>query len=737
MAFKKVGLGALLLTVLPVHGVTAQVTSGAIPPPDSLAEMSEADAVDLDTIRAGRFDNGKMWTFEYPPTDYLRETYAIEADAAWFERARLGALRIPGCSASFVSPNGLVMTNHHCAREFVVQVSEDGEDLLDNGFYAASLGEEREVTDFEADQLLEVFDVTSEVDAALEGITDPSARSDAREAVEEEIQERLSAERGGEEAGIEVETIELWNGARTSAYVFRRYENVKLVFAPELQIGFFGGDSDNFTYPRYALDFSFFRIYGDDGRPLETEHYFRWSEDGVEEGDVVFIVGNPGGSSRLQTVAELEFRRAVQDRALLDFLTSRLEALEDFREASPEAAEEEDVRNDIFGLENSLKASQGIWAGLFDPVLMARRADSERAFREALAADSALQAEYGGLLDRMADVQRRKAEMADLFGAFAVFGNPDFTAATILRGIWAIQMLSARAQGAPAEVLTELRARFDSVPDQPEELQIQLMEARFDDMAMHLGATNPSVSGILAGRTPEEAARAIVGASALADSAAAAAALDAGTVGISDPALELMRWFLPAFGEFQSRISPIGDEESDLAARLGQARFAVYGTSIPPDATFSLRIADGVVKSYDYNGTTAPTHTTFFGLYDHFYSYGADSPWTLPERWKNPPEGLDLGTPMNFISTNDIIGGNSGSPVLNQDLEIVGVVFDGNIESLPGEFIYVDTRNRSISVDARGILEALDDVYDADRIVMELTTGRLFETEDEADRARH
>ena len=730
---QSVVLSVTLASMIPVPAA-AQVTPDTIPLPDSAEEATEA--VDLDTIRAGRFDNGKMWTFEYPPTDYLRETYAIEADEAWFERARLGALRIPGCSASFVSPNGLIMTNHHCAREFVVQVSGDGEDLLDNGFYATNLDEERAVTEFEADQLLEVFDVTSEVDAALEGIADPGARSDAREAIEEEIQERLAAERGGEEAGIEVEMIQLWNGARTSAYVFRRYENVKLVFSPELQMGFFGGDADNFTYPRYALDFSFFRIYGDDGRPLESEHYFPWSEDGVEEGDAVFIVGNPGGTSRLQTMAELEFRRTVQDRALLDFLSSRVEALEDFQEASPEEAEAEDVTNDIFGLENSLKASQGILGGLFDPVLMARRADSERAFREALAADSALQAEYGDLFDRMADVQRRKAELADLFGAFVAFGNPDFTAATILRGIWAIQMLSARSQGAPAEVLTELRARFDSVPDQPEELQIQLMEARFDDMATNLGATNPNVSGILLGRTPEEAARAIVMGSALADSAAAATALDAGTLGVGDPAVGLMRWFLPAFGEFQSRISPIGDEESDLAARLGQARFEVYGTSIPPDATFSLRIADGVVKSYEYNGTTAPTHTTFFGLYDHFYSYGADSPWTLPERWENPPEGLDLRTPMNFISTNDIVGGNSGSPVLNKDLEIVGVVFDGNIESLPGEFIYVDTHNRSISVDARGILEALDDVYDADRIVMELTTGRLFETEDEADRAR-
>ncbi len=714
--------------------VGSRADGQATPPAESTAEAVEV--VDLDTIKAGPFDNGKMWTFEYPPVDYLRETYGIEADEAWFERARLGALRIPSCSASFVSPNGLVMTNHHCAREFVVQVSEDGEDLLETGFYASSLDEERAVTDFEADQLIEILDVTEDVDAALAGITDPGERSDARDAVEEEIQKRLAAERGGEEAGIAVETVGLWNGVRTSAYVFRRYESAKLVFAPELQIGYFGGDPDNFTYPRYNLDFSFFRIYDDDGQPLRSEHYFPWSQDGAEEGDAVFIVGNPGGTSRLQTMAELEFRRTVQDRALLDFLASRLEALEDFQASNPEEAEEIDIQNEIFSLENSLKAYEGIWEGFHDPVLMARRRDSERALREALAADSTLQSLYGDLLARMADVQARKTEMADQFRAFAVFGNPDLTAATTLRGIWALQLLSASAQGAPPEALAGLRARFDSVPDQPEELQVQFMTARFEDMATNLDAADPAVSGILQGRTPEEAARSIVFASALADSATAASAVDAGLVGMTDPAVALMRWFLPAFGQYQNRAIAISDEESDLAERLGRARFEVYGTSIPPDATFSLRIADGVVKAYEYNGTEAPVHTTFFGLYDHYYSYGADSPWTLPERWVRPPEGLDLFTPMNFVSTNDIIGGNSGSPVLSRDLEIVGVVFDGNIESLPGEFIYVDTRGRSISVDARAILEVLDDVYDADRIWLELTTGRLFETEDEADRAR-
>ena len=330
---QSVVLSVTLASMIPVPAA-AQVTPDTIPLPDSAEEATEA--VDLDTIRAGRFDNGKMWTFEYPPTDYLRETYAIEADEAWFERARLGALRIPGCSASFVSPNGLIMTNHHCAREFVVQVSGDGEDLLDNGFYATNLDEERAVTEFEADQLLEVFDVTSEVDAALEGIADPGARSDAREAIEEEIQERLAAERGGEEAGIEVEMIQLWNGARTSAYVFRRYENVKLVFSPELQMGFFGGDADNFTYPRYSIDFSFLRAY-EDGKPANTtKHYFKWKSGGAKKDELVFVSGNPGTTNRLLTKAQLEFERDIKIPMRIESLTNALRISKDWAGVDPE-----------------------------------------------------------------------------------------------------------------------------------------------------------------------------------------------------------------------------------------------------------------------------------------------------------------------------------------------------------------------------------------------------------------
>ena len=328
--------------------------------------------VDLDTVQAGPFDQGKMWTFEFPPTDYIEDTHGFRPDDAWFERARLGALRIPSCSASFVSPNGLVLTNHHCARDFVTQVSGEGEGLLDDGFRATDLADERPVEDFEADQLVEIVDVTEEVNAAVDAVA-ADQRGEVRESLLEEIEARILEQRGGEDSGYAVEMISLYNGGRTSAYVFRRYTNVKLVMAPELQIGFFGGDPDNFTFPRYNLDFSLFRVYGDDGDPLATENYFPFDKDGLQEGDPIFIVGNPGSTHRLQTVAELEFRRDISDRYLLETFRRRMRVLDAFIQANPEVAEQHNLRNEYFSLSNSEEAYDGQIRGLEDPLIIARR----------------------------------------------------------------------------------------------------------------------------------------------------------------------------------------------------------------------------------------------------------------------------------------------------------------------------------------------------------------------------
>ena len=690
--------------------------------------------VDLDTVRAGPFDQGKMWTFEAPPVQYFQDTYGLRLDEAWFERARLGALRIPSCSASLVSPNGLVLTNHHCAREFLSQVTRPGETLLDDGFVAQNLADERPVEDFEADQLVEIVDVTDEVNSALDAL--PAAdRADARGELLDEIEQRILAQRGGEDSGYVVEMISLYNGGRTSAYVFRRYTNARIVAAPELQIGFFGGDPDNFTYPRYNLDFTLFRLYGDDDRPLEVENYFPFDDDGLEEGDPIFIVGNPGSTSRLQTVAELEFRRDISDRYVLVLLRTRMEAIDAFIRAFPVEAEARDLRNTYFSLSNSLKAYTGQVTGLEDPIVIARRMDTERRFQEAIDASPELRSRYGDLIERMAELQARKREQEAGFGAFLAMTSPDLESATLHRALLAYQVVSARQNGAPAGAVQEVVDELLAVPQQHASLDRALMEARFRDFVRFYGADSQLATAVLAGQSVEARAQAVLAGSVLADSARAAAAIQGNTLTMNDPALAIVRAYLPAFIEFQQTAGSIFPEEGEIAAELGRARFEVYGTDVPPDATFSLRIADGLVTGYEYNGTIAPVFTTFYGIYDRHYSFPGKTDWALPEKWQGPPAGLDLTTPMNFISTADIIGGNSGSPVLDQELEVVGVVFDGNIESLPGDYIYLPEKNRSVTVDVRAILESLDVIYDADRLVLELTTGRLVQTEREADQA--
>lgn len=688
--------------------------------------------VDLDTIEAGPFDQGKMWTFEYPPVEYFAETYGLRPDDAWFEKARLGALRIPNCSASFVSSHGLVLTNHHCARSFVSGISGPGEALLDDGFVATDLVDERPVEDFEADRLIRIVDVTDEVNGALDPIP-PEERPAAREALLGEIEERIRTEHGGEQGGHVVEMVSLYNGGKTSAYVFRRYTNARLVMAPELQIGFFGGDEDNFTYPRYNLDFAFFRLYDDSGAPLRSEPYFAVDRDGVEAGDVVFIVGNPGSTSRLQTVAQLEFRRDVGDRSIIELLESRMVALDDFIRLNSEVAEERDLRNTYFSLANSLKAFRGQLRGLEDPVILARRADAERDFQAAIEADPDLEDRFGTLIDEMAALQERKRERAPGFGAFLAMTSPDMASATLHRALLAFQILSARQRGAPSEQTEALFEQLKAVPNQPPALDRALMEARFHDFVDLYGEASDLASAVLGGSTVEVRARQVASASQLRDSASAVEAMESGAVGLEDPAIGVVRAYLPTFIAFQQLAGSVFPEEERVAAELGRARLEVYGTDVPPDATFSLRLADGVVRGYEYNGTVAPPFTTLFGLYDRHFAHGGVGSWALPERWIAARSDLTLSTPMNFVSTADIIGGNSGSPVLDADLELVGVVFDGNIESLPGDYVYLPERNRSVTVDIRAIIEALDEIYEMDRLVAELVTGRLFETERDAD----
>jgi hypothetical protein len=684
-------------------------------------------------MAAGRFDGGKMWTFEYAPSEYFSETYGFDANEAWFDRVRLSVLRIPGCSASFVSPDGLVVTNHHCARGAIVGVQRPGENLLDDGFYASTVEDERPIPDYYADQLIHVEDVTDAVYARVDQAVGEEEREAARTAVIEEIQSDFQEEFGGGPWPIRVQIIPLYQGGRYSAYVFRRYTDVRLVAAAELGLGFFGGDPDNFTYPRYALDFTFYRIYGADGEPLRPERYLDWGEEGVQEGDPVFVVGNPGPTSRGTTMAQLELLRDILVPAQVAALTQRLEAMQAFYDADPQRGEAMGLRNRMFSLSNSLKASRGRVEALHNEQVMARRADAEAQFLAAIDADPELRARFGGVVPAMADLQGRMREWAPIHGAFLYWGSSVSSSAVVRRAALAAAFLQARSSGAGPEAVADLEQRLRSVPDLPFELDRAFLEARIDGFVSNLGPDHPVSQGILEGRVVGAAAAEILEGSALRSQESTVEALESDALTMDDPAIQMAGVVLPILAEYAMAWEEFNREAAGLSAELGRARFAVFGQSVPPDATFSPRITDGVVSSYEYNGTIAPPFTTFFGLYDRHYSNPGVPDWALPDRWLPAPEGLDLGTPLNFVSTADTYGGNSGSPAITPNLEIVGLNFDRNIQGLSRDYIYLPEQGRNVMVDVRAILEALDDVYDADRIVAEILRERIFATEAEAD----
>ena len=521
-----------------------------------------------------------------------------------------------------------------------------------------------------------------------------------------------------------MQVISLYNGGQYSAYVFRRYDDVRLAFAPEDALGFFGGDPDNFTYPRYSLDFALFRAYTDDGEPLDTEdNFFAWSEDGTEPGELVFVIGNPGSTTRLQTVAQLEYRRDVQEPAILNLYSSRADVYENFVDEYPDAPETPEIEDTYFSLSNARKAYTGRVEGLRDPYIIARRGALERQFRDDLMADAELSAEYGTLIDQLAANRLEARELGAEYGAFLGMNPGSVVASNVLT-----RALFAYAYGQTQN--PNLRNTVLGVEDdRPAALEQMLIEARLRDFVTYFGEDSPIVRDILDGRTPAEAAQEIYANSAFTTQAGTEAALEGDLTASADPALAVAAAIFPRYAQYQQQAGVLGAQAGELGSQLGRARFEVYGTDLPPDATFSLRINDGVVRGYPYNGTIAPPYTTFYGLYDHYYSYlpteEYDEFFELPEQWLPIPDALDLTTPYNFVTTNDIIGGNSGSPMLNRDLEIVGVAFDGNIQSLPGDYIYLSEQNRTVGVDSRGMMEALESVYNAERLVDELRTGEL------------
>ena len=676
----------------------------------------ESPFPEYESVPAGEFDNGRMWTFEHPPIDYFSETYSFNPDQDWFDNARLSTVRLPNCSGSFVSEAGLVMTNHHCAREQITQVSRDGENLLDDGFYAETLNDERPIENYYVDKLVEIRDVTGLILDEVDAVP-VEERAQVRQSAINELENELQADQDDD---IVVQVVSLYNGALYSAYFFQRFDDVRLVMAPELQIGYYGGDEDNFTYPRYNLDMTFYRVYdGDD--PLDTPVYFPFSDTGVEEGDAVFMIGNPGSTSRLETMTQLNYRAFYSDVYRHNLFTRVINGLEQFYEVDPEEGDERDMRNFIFSLKNAEKLYGGQIEALRDPFLMGRRADNENSFRKDLQADPELAEYYLPMMDRLNEIQAEKIEFADFnYPSLGISPNSDFSSATLQRAMFAYMYASEIENGAAAEELTPFMFQILAVEDNPVELDRNLLTERIKLFQDILGEDHSLMQDILKGRTAEEVADEIIGQSAFVTAEKTEAILENDILGSGDPAIEFAGLITPNIMEAQQFYSMLMGEEQELMNELGRAWFAVYGTQRPPDATFSPRISDGVVTGYDYNGTKAPIYTTFFGLYDRAHSH-SDPLWDLPDRWSEPSSTLDLSTPVNFVSTNDIIGGNSGSPVVNISLEVVGLAFDSNIEGMgSSDFILDDRSARAVNVDSRGMLESLKHVYEAQRLVEEL-----------------
>ena len=731
---------APLLLALLLGCSTAKHTAVITEKPESTEPVVEApaeaagDSWYVSDVTPGRFDGGKMWTFDNPPVDYFEEAYDFRPSTEWFEKARLGALRFTTyCSAAFVSPNGLVATNHHCGRESVSGVSGGQEELLDNGYYARHVEDERKVKDLYVEQLISIEDVTDDVYAATEGVFADEGQARARSDRAERLEKRLTDEAKSRDSTLTVQVIALYHGGQYSAYTFRRYDDVRLVMAPELQIGFFGGDPDNFTYPRYNLDYSFFRVYGPDGLPLETDNHFRWSFDGAGDGELVFVVGSPGSTSRLSTVSQLEFERDYALPAQIALFQRRSKVLSGFIEENREEAEKHDLRNTYFSLQNSIKSWEGQLAGLKDPLLMARKAAWERQLQTDISENDSLKRLYGDVFEDISAMQRAKEAVADQSAAFTYFGADVLESHIMLRALYGFLYDFLRIRGAPNEQFEKFKDDGLKVEDWPAEIERAFIAVRLSELELHLGSRHPVVRGILDGQSPDSVALGVVARTALIDSSGYAGVLENGYLTSGDVTVKLIEALAPAYLSLGQQLNSFASTEENLNAKLARAQFAIHGKSIPPDATFSLRISDGVVAGYAYNGTYAPAFTTLFGLFDHHNAHKDREEWSLPENWLEMKSKIDLRTRLNFVATNDISGGSSGSPVLNRDLEVVGIAFDSNMEALPNEYLYLDERGRMISVDTRAIIESLDDVYDADRIVQELKTGTFYETEAAAD----
>jgi hypothetical protein len=685
-----------------------------------------------------RSDEG-MWLFNNPPRAALKKRYGFDATEKWLDHVQKSSVRFnSGGSGSFVSADGLVMTNHHVGADDLQKISTEQKNYLKEGFHARTPADELKCKGLELNVLQRIEVVTEKVEAAVKPGMKPedafAARRKAMAAIEQAAADP--------EKNIRADVVTLYAGGQYHLYVFKKYTDIRLVFAPEQQIAFYGGDPDNFEYPRYDLDICFFRVYEND-KPVKPEHHLSWSKAGTKDGDLVFVSGHPGRTNRQNTSAELDYLRDHQ----YPYQLQRLNRLEVLMNSWSERTEENRRRakKDLFSVQNSRKARNGGLGGLLDPQLMGRKVAQEERLKSFLARTASAKTDpppawlddAKSAFERIAICEKKRAE---IMREATLLELPGAAFQSHLFGIARTLVRAGDEKPKPSgERLREFGdARLPSLEfglfsDEPiyADFETLLLGDSLTFLAGQLGADNELVKKALAGKSPRERAYELVSGSKLADVAVRKKLYEGGKAAIDasdDPMIALAKLVDPAARKIRKVFENEIDEPKRQAyAALAKARYAMDGASTYPDATFTLRLAFGTVKGYTEDGKTVPPYTDIAGLYERAKQHQNKEPFDLPPRWEQAKDKLDLKTPFNFVCTADIIGGNSGSPVINRDAEVVGIIFDGNIQSLVLDFIYDDTVARAVSVDSRAIVEALRKVYGADDIADELTGKRKRE----------
>ena len=673
--------------------------------------VSISFAANAQETKAGPHDFGRMWTFENPPKDWFKKAYNFTPDDQWFKDVRMSALRMStGCSSSFVSPDGLIMTNHHCSRDAVLSAQKEGENILEDGFFAKTAADERKVSNVFFEQLKMLADVTGEMHKLIDESSKESLEEKEGEAIDsiKRYYRNIDAWKG-----LRLQIVKYYSGVKYSIYGYKKYSDIRLVAIPEADIAFYGGDPDNFTYPRYDVDFTFWRAYDEDGKPVNSSaNYFKFNVAGASENELVFVIGNPGSTERYRTVAQLKWDRKYRFPITLDFLRSLREHIQEDYDKNPT----DEKLNMIFGISNSEKAYNGIYKGLKTPELFERKVQIEEMVRKNYKGQ-----DYWGELKSIYDNLAPKSWAMMLLGPSPMRGN------TIMLMHSLNKYNEMLKSGASADDLDDMKSQISYMVQNigtDDDIYYTTMTLKL--IKKYVPEENKEVNGLFDGKSAEEYVKKLMKKSKFFKDDKWKKLLDKKPKKFlknKDPLLKAARVLIPQYNDASEAFNSTASRRKDLEGKIVQQYFKYFGSDLPPDATFTLRISDGVVKGYKYNGTEAPYKTSFFGMYDRNYSFDHKYPWSLPETWNNPSIEL-LQQPLDFVSTNDIIGGNSGSAIINKNKEVVGLIFDGNIESLPGNFIYDEEYNRAVSVHAGGIYAALKYIYNAKRLMNELVPAK-------------